>query len=122
MALQKPGTTWENFGKCGGQTSLSHGWSAHPTYYLSTQVLGVKLGFPDETDLSKITIAPQANDISWARGTVPHPAGTVEVEWYLKGNKLIVNYTAPKNVPCKVKPEGKLAEKELWVNGRKVTE
>jgi len=41
-------TNFENFKAMEGvgQGTLSHAWSGHATYYLSTQVLGVQMGYP----------------------------------------------------------------------------
>ncbi len=123
MILKGDDTAWENFDDGtdgGGQGTLSHAWSGGPTYYLSTRVLGVYLGYPDPVDYDKITIAPQAESIDWAEGTVPHPLGPVKVSWKVNGNKLLLNYELPERVECEVKPRGRLAEKELWVNGERV--
>ncbi len=120
MILQGDDTAWENFGKHGGQGSLSHGWSAAPTYYMSTQVLGVQLGFPEPDKLTSVTIEPQSEFITWARGVVPHPTGPVAVDWKIKGDNLFLNYTVDTETEVTVSPKGKLAEKKLWVNGRRI--
>jgi hypothetical protein len=119
MILDGDDTAWENFGKDGGQGSLSHGWSGGPTWYMSTYTLGVQLGFPEPTDLTKVTIAPQAETIEWARGVVPHPAGPVIVDWKVQGNNLFLNYEVTEGVEVIVQPKGRLATKVLWVNGVK---
>ncbi len=122
MILGGDDTAWENFGKDGGQGSLSHGWSAAPTYYMSTQILGVQLGFPEPDKLTKVTICPQAESISWAKGVVPHPTGPVAVEWKIKGDNLILDYKVSQGTEVIVKPKGKLSKKQLWVNGKKMNE
>ncbi|MGB3619300.1 MAG: alpha-L-rhamnosidase C-terminal domain-containing protein, partial [Catalinimonas sp.] len=113
-------TAWENFssGIDGGGT-LSHAWSGGPTYYLTTQTLGVDLGFPTPAAPDEVLIAPQAEGIDWARGTVPHPQGAVEVDWRVAGDVLFLDYTAPEGVRVRVAPRGRLAEKQLWVNGER---
>lgn len=115
MILQGDDTAWENF-YLDPHESKSHGWSGSPTYYMSTKTLGVQLGWPEPTDLSKITIAPQSASLSWAQGVVPHPLGNVYVEWEIKGEKLFLNYDAPENAEVIVKPAGRLAELKLIVN------
>lgn len=110
-------TAWEHFTD---ESSQCHAWSGAPTYYLLTGTLGVPLGFPEPLDPKRITIAPQAESLTWARGRVPHPLGTIEVDWRIEGDRLMVDYTAPKGVKCTVVPRGRLAKKELWVNGKKV--
>ena len=118
MILKYNDTAWENFGDQGGQGTLSHAWSGGPTYYLSTRILGVRLGFPDPVSYKKVLIAPQVSEnIKWARGIVPHPAGKIKVDWQVKGNVLFLNYEGPKNLEYIFKPEGYLRDKKLYLNG-----
>ncbi|MEZ4774383.1 MAG: hypothetical protein R3D00_14455 [Bacteroidia bacterium] len=118
MVLKHDDTAWENFGDTGIGT-LSHAWSAAPTFYLTTQVLGVDLGYPHATDDATVHISPQSETVEWAEGDVPHPKGIIHVEWRIQGPDLWLEYTAPQGVTCIVKPRGRLAEKTLWVNGEK---
>jgi len=111
-------TAWENFGR-NGMFTLSHAWSAAPTYYLTTQVLGIDLGWPEPSDPDKLVIAPQVADIHWARGTVPHPKGTLKIYWEDQGDVLWMECEVPEGIDWSVEPRGKLAEKELWVNGER---
>ena len=60
----------------GYQTSLAHGWSSAPGYWLTEQVLGIK---PTAPGFSKVTIRPDLLDLSWARGSEPTPNGEIEV-------------------------------------------
>jgi len=116
MVFDDNDCTWEDFGTRNGHGSKSHGWSGAPTWYMSTYVLGVQLGFPESTDLTMVTIAPQSETIEWARGVVPHPTGTVSVEWKVQGDILFLNYKATKNIEVIVKPKGRLANKTLLIN------
>jgi hypothetical protein len=111
-------TTWENFDDYGIGT-LSHAWSAAPTYYLTTQVLGVDLGWPRHSDPDELIIAPQTSSINWASGTVPHPRGAIHISWEVRGNHLWLECEVPDGVNWKVAPKGRLARLELWVNGEK---
>ncbi len=123
MIFKYDDTAWENFDDGtdgGGQGTLSHAWSGGPTYYLSTRVLGVRLGYPDPVDYDKIVIAPQADNIEWAEGTVPHPKGLVKVSWKVDNDKLFLDYQLPESIECEVKPRGRLSELELWVNGKRM--
>lgn len=58
--------------------SYSHGWSAGPTFFLSTHVLGVT---PGGTGFNPLIIEPHPGDLTWARGVVPTPYGNVDVQW-----------------------------------------
>ncbi|MCI0514340.1 hypothetical protein L0128_14080, partial [candidate division KSB1 bacterium] len=121
MILDGDDTAWENFDHgAGGPGTRSHAWSGHPTYFLTTEALGVNLGFHQEFDKHKIIIAPQSEHLSWAKGIVPHPLGPVAVAWRLEGEHLFLDYTAPAGVETVVQPKGRLAGKILWVNGKKV--
>lgn len=117
MALHSSApTVWENFDIEGGQGTSSHAWSGHPTYFLSTEVLGVNLGFHKPFDPSVIEIAPQSETLSWAEGTVAHPLGPVFVKWRIKGDMLFLTYRAPQGVKVKVRPKGKLGKLKLMAN------
>ncbi len=121
MILKYDDTAWENFGdgtESGGQGTLSHAWSGSPTYYLTTRVLGVHLGYPEFTDPDRVLIAPQTSSITWARGTVPHPKGVIHVDWELRDGILFLDYSAPRGVTVEVKPSGMLAGKKLVLNSR----
>ena len=125
MILNGDDTSWEYFGKRGeeaggGQGTASHAWSGHPAYFLSTEALGVSLGFQKNFSRDTILIAPQSATLTWARGIVPHPLGPVEVEWKIEGDNLFLNYNVAKGVKVKVKPQGRLVRKILWVNGRRI--
>ena len=68
-------TWWENWHTNG---SLCHGWSSGPTYFLQSEILGVK---PERPGWDGIVIEPHPADLSWMRGTVPTPHGPVSVDW-----------------------------------------
>lgn len=126
MILNGDDTAWENFDirsevSGGGQGTASHAWSGHPTFFLTTEALGVNLGFHKTLDPERIIIAPQSEYLTWARGRVPHPLGLIDVEWRLEGEHLFLEYQVPHNVPVIIKPRGRLASKNLWVNGKKTS-
>jgi hypothetical protein len=112
MILQGDDTSWENFDinseGSGGQGTASHAWSGHPTYFLSTRVLGVNLGFDQGFSRDTVFINPQSETLTWAKGTVPHPVGEVSVEWYLRGEILFLNVSVPSGVKVIVEPVGRL--------------
>jgi alpha-L-rhamnosidase len=64
---------------CGTQgfTSLCHPWSSGPTRWLSDHVLGVT---PAAPGFAAIRVAPSCGLVAACRGTVPTPAGGIEVE------------------------------------------
>jgi hypothetical protein len=117
MIHQGDDTSWENFDiggeKKGGQGTASHAWSGHPTYFLSTEVLGVNLGNREDFRRDRIDIEPISHTLSWARGTVPHPAGEVMVNWRVQGDRLVLEVELPGDVDYSVNPRGRLAGLEL---------
>lgn len=116
LIVERPtGTIWEH---ANPTKSLVHAWSTAPNYYLSTRVLGVRLGLPDDTRLDQVTIAPESASLTWARGTVPHPCGDITVEWKVLGDRLELGYCAPRGVKVTVAPQGRLAK--LTLNTRRI--
>jgi alpha-L-rhamnosidase len=76
--------------------SLCHGWSAAPTYFLSSQVLGV---IPLVAGYRKIRIQPQSLGLTWAEGRIPTIHGDIFVRWR-KGDdgQLLLTYHVPGGV------------------------
>jgi hypothetical protein len=116
MVADPEGTLWEHFDRNFGTSS--HAWSAAPTYYLTTQVLGVDLGYPERANTDDVVIAPRAETLSWARGTVPHPRGAIGVDWRVEGDLLRMSVSAPPGVSYRVAPRGRLGKLRLELNGR----
>jgi alpha-L-rhamnosidase len=113
MTLKYNDTAWENFDDVGIGT-LSHAWSAHPTYFLTTEALGFQMEFPNKPSIhNEITLSPQSETLTWAKGTVWHPKGLVSIEWRVENNILYFNYSAPSSLKIKVKPKGRLANFKL---------
>jgi len=75
---EKP-TIWKNFSIARQIGTSSHAWSGHPTYYLSSKVLGVNLGSYKKLNRDVIEIEPQSVTVNWAEGSVAHPLGKVFV-------------------------------------------
>jgi len=96
-------TCWEYFVDRPG-ASRCHAWSASPTHYLSTQVLGVR--FPEPGNPNVVEVRPHPGSLQWAEGDYPHPAGTIHVAWRLIAGKLLVDVAAPPDVDVTVRKEG----------------
>lgn len=69
-------TFWENFIQASGTSC--HAWSAAPTYFLTTEILGVRPTSPGYADYR---VAPHPVDLTWAKGTVPTVHGDINVDW-----------------------------------------
>ena len=115
MVYELNDLTWEDFSR-DGQSTVSHAWASSPTYYMSSQILGVDLGFPSYSSPDTIYIRPQTETITWAKGTVPHPKGLVSVDWKIQGDVLFLNYTTPVGIPVVVEPCAKLKKFRLIIN------
>src|SRR5262249_6329243 len=93
-----PGTFWENVSPSGGlqlgsYTSLSHGWAAAPTSFLTNEVLGVT---PASGGFATFDVLPHpGGDLRWAEGTVPTPHGDIRAAWKLGTHSLELQVTAP---------------------------
>ena len=75
MAAAGNDTFWENFNKSG---TLCHAWSAAPTYFLTTLILGVR---PVRPGYLEYKMAPHPAGLEWAKGTVPTVHGSIRVDW-----------------------------------------
>lgn len=84
--------------------SHCHAWSAAPGFVLGAHILGVQPLTPGWT---RVRVAPNPVDLSWARGRVPHPAGGyVDVFWEVKKGGLEVSVGVPEGVEVEVvRPE-----------------
>jgi hypothetical protein len=73
-------TFWEMWSGRGERLTRSHchGWSAAPTFFLSTWVLGVRPGGPG---FEPCIIEPHPGSLAWCRGRMPTPLGDVETHW-----------------------------------------
>jgi alpha-L-rhamnosidase len=83
MLDQGASTWWERL-PLKPSASRCHGWSTHPTTFLSKHVLGLA---PVEPGWKKFSVNPQTFDLSSAKGKVPTPHGEIEVAWSLSKKK-----------------------------------
>lgn len=95
------------------QRSDCHGWGAVPIYEFTTEILGVK---SDGFGFRKIIVAPQLGELTWAKGTVATPVGTVHVEWELKEDGIFsIRIDSPESIPLTLEsPNGERIE---WKGG-----
>lgn len=80
----------------GLRQSLCHGWAGGPTPWMQRYILGVQ---PLEPGFRKVLVNPHLGKLAWAKGTVPTPAGPIEVDASKdSAGKTIVKIKAPKGV------------------------
>jgi alpha-L-rhamnosidase len=80
MAKAGNDTFWEDFVQSAGTSC--HAWSAAPTFFLTTLILGVQ---PTKPGYAEYTVAPHPAGLEWAKGTVPTVHGDVRVDWQWTG-------------------------------------
>jgi len=88
MVEMGAGTFWEMWScRNGGRLTRSHchAWSAAPTFFLSSYILGVKPGGPG---FNPVLVAPHPGNLRWCRGRVPTPLGDIELQWESEKNEL----------------------------------
>jgi len=100
------GTTWEGFDwRPGSGGSLSHAWSAHPSFHLVNILAGIRQTAPA---WKRIEVAPQFVDgISSASAVVPSPQGDIEVKWERSGEAVDLHVRIPKAVSATLSAGGK---------------
>jgi hypothetical protein len=97
--------------------SLVHGYSAAPTYFLSSTVLGVR---PIAPGFSKFTVAPETVGLTSAEGAVPTPAGPIFVAWTRTTQPAMsLSLSAPQATTAAVAMP-RLPLDEIYVNGTAV--
>ncbi|MBU0477186.1 family 78 glycoside hydrolase catalytic domain [bacterium] len=103
--LRKDATTWWENWNAGNDVlwSCCHGWSAHPTYFLSKHVLGVH---PISAGWRKFQFSPKFLNLNYVKGKVPTPSGLIEVEWKRKNKYIDIKLTVPKGLKAEIDIKG----------------
>lgn len=76
----------------GKTRSDCHAWSASPAYHFLSLVAGIR---PAAPGFSKVSITPHLNGLSELRANMPHPNGTIEVEYSEANGRLEAKVTLP---------------------------
>ena len=99
MATHDPMITdWEGIGPGGslyeqGYTSMAHGWSTGIVSLLSNYVLGV---MPTSAGFETWSVSPVPAGLTWAKGSVGTPHGSIKVSWSISGGNFVIQIEAPK--------------------------
>jgi hypothetical protein len=72
--------------------STSHAWCSGPTALLPQKVLGAE---PLKPGWKEFRIAPHPGDLTWARGVVPTPAGSIMINWSRDNNRISLSLEVP---------------------------
>lgn len=81
-------------------SSSCHGWSAGPTYLLPAYILGIR---PLAAGFTKVLVAPEPGDLTWAEGAVPTPQGLVRIKWTRAGGGFQLDASSPDGCEVTVK-------------------
>lgn len=87
-----------DFGKycyTGFRHSLCHGWSCGPIEFLTETVLGVSVA---EADYKKVVVSPDLCGLKYAKGSVPTPSGTIEINHTATENGIKTQIVCPENI------------------------
>lgn len=79
--------------------SHCHGYSAAPTFFLSSYVLGIQ---PLEPGFAKARIAPCPGGLTWAQGRVPTPHGIIQCHWTANRRKTSLQVDAPPDIELRL--------------------
>ena len=107
-------TTWGEDANVFGTRSDCHAWGASPNIEFFRTVLGID---SDAVAFKRVRIEPHLGDLQEIGGTMPHPSGEISVHYKVKGKKLQVEVTLPKDIDGLFVWNGK----EQYVRGGKNT-
>ncbi len=107
-------TTWAEMSDINRSRSDCHAWGSSPNIEFLRIVLGINTDAPG---FSKIRIRPNLGKLVQASGTMPHPSGTISVDYTLADNQLIAKITIPVGVPGIFEWKGK----EYKLNSGRIT-
>lgn len=97
-------TTWAEISNISETRSDCHAWGASPNIEFYRTILGID---SDAPGFSKIKIEPHLGDIKNAQGTIPHPNGTIAVNYKLDNSKWNIEISLPANTSGRFVWKGK---------------
>ena len=94
------GTTWEGFEWSESGGSMSHAWSAHPSFHLVNVLAGIRQTAPG---WAEVTCSPCiAEGIDRVRALVPSPHGNIEASWQCETDRIQVTLDVPEAVQVRL--------------------
>lgn len=88
-------TTWAETSDLANTRSDCHAWGASPNIEFYRTVLGID---SDGPGFSKVKIEPHLGEITNVSGVIPHPRGSVLVNYKLQNNKWKIDIQLPKTI------------------------
>jgi len=107
--MLETGTTWEvfNWSEVAG-SSISHAWTAHPSYHLVNLLTGI---YQEAPAWAKIKVSPNfVQGIDYASASVPSPKGEIRTGWERKEHQVTLRLSLPPGVDAVVNLAGKSHE------------
>jgi hypothetical protein len=97
-------TLWFDLEKVGFKTTVErpdpsrsdcHAWGSHPIYHYFASILGIR---PVGPGFEKVMIRPQLGTLTWAKGSLIHPKGTIDADLRVDKNRLIATVVLPESL------------------------
>ena len=97
-------TTWAEMADVETSRSDCHAWGSSPNIELFRTVLGIE---SDAPGFRRVLIRPHLGRLQQAGGSMPHPAGDLEVQYKKEGNQWRISITLPPGIAGKLVWKGK---------------
>ncbi len=110
--------TWEAWDqKYKPNQDWNHAWGAAPANLLPRYVLGVQAQTPG---WKNVAIKPQPGSLTFARGKIPTPLGSVLVDWNLK-KTFTLSLNLPRGMSAHVELPALGSATQVFVNGKRTS-
>lgn len=93
--IQQGLTTWAETSDVDKTRSDCHAWGSSPNIEYYRTVLGID---SDGLGFSKVKIVPHLGQLTNVGGSIPHPKGTISVNYQLLNNKWNISIELPKSI------------------------
>ncbi len=109
--------TWEAWDqKYKPNQDWNHAWGAAPGNLLPRFILGAETLVPG---WKSIRIAPQTGDLTFAKGKVTTPLGSVKIDWK-RGAIFQLEVELPKGMEANIEVPSSKPEDKVWIAGKEV--
>ncbi len=106
-------TTWGESSDVSTTRSDCHAWGASPNIEFFRTVLGID---SDGLNFSTVKITPHLGDLKKVNGSIPHPNGTLSVDYQLRNDKWSVRVDLPARTTGTLQWKGKVLVLKTGVN------
>ena len=92
-------TTTGETGFASHDRSDCHAWSAHPSYFLLSSVVGI---LPGDVGFNTVLIKPHLGNLHQVNASLPHPAGTIQVQYEKLNQSWVATIDLPQGMHGKL--------------------